>query len=52
VLARVAGSGEVSDEILAVGREAVLGSETTAKSGARKAAAGRGSTKTAASARS
>src|SRR5258708_1627165 len=33
VLARVAGSGEFSDEILAAGRDAVLAPETSAKSG-------------------
>jgi TetR/AcrR family transcriptional repressor of nem operon len=39
VLARVAGSGEFSDDILAAGREAVLGRVATPHSGGGKAAA-------------
>jgi len=39
VLARVAGSGEFSDDILTAGREAVLGRVATPHSGGRKAAA-------------
>jgi TetR/AcrR family transcriptional regulator, transcriptional repressor for nem operon len=39
VLARVAGSGEFSDDILAAGREAVLGRLATTNSGGGKAAA-------------
>jgi TetR/AcrR family transcriptional regulator, transcriptional repressor for nem operon len=45
VLARVAGSGEFSDEILAAGRNAVLGSETPAKSAAKKPGAAKAVTK-------
>jgi TetR/AcrR family transcriptional repressor of nem operon len=36
VLARVAGNGEFSDEILAAGRDALLDRETSAKSGQKK----------------
>jgi TetR/AcrR family transcriptional repressor of nem operon len=39
VLARVAGSGEFSDEILGAGREAVLDGAAAAKAGAKKPAA-------------
>jgi TetR/AcrR family transcriptional repressor of nem operon len=38
VLARVAGSGELSDDILGAGREAVLERAAAAKSGAKKPA--------------
>ncbi|MBR1152079.1 TetR/AcrR family transcriptional regulator [Bradyrhizobium sp. JYMT SZCCT0428] len=39
VLSRIAGNGEFSDEILAAGREAVLGRAAAAKPAAKKAAA-------------
>jgi len=39
VMARIAGSGEFSDEILAAGREAALGRASLVKSAAKKAAA-------------
>ena len=39
VLSRIAGNGEFSDEILATGREAVLGRAAAAKPAAKKAAA-------------
>ena len=51
VLARVAGSGEFSDEILAVGRDAVLDQETSSKSGQKKPAARKATVRAAASAR-
>src|SRR3979411_797870 len=51
VLARVAGRGEFSDEILAVGRDAVLDQETSSKSGQKKPAARKATVRAAASAR-
>jgi TetR/AcrR family transcriptional repressor of nem operon len=51
VLARVAGNGEFSDEILAAGRDAVLAPETSAKSGPQKPAARKATAKVAAPAR-
>jgi TetR/AcrR family transcriptional repressor of nem operon len=44
VLARIAGNGEFSDEILAAGREAVLGRATPAKPAAKKPAARKAAT--------
>jgi TetR/AcrR family transcriptional repressor of nem operon len=41
VLARIAGSGEFSDEVLGAGREAALGRTGVKKSPAKKAAAAR-----------
>jgi TetR/AcrR family transcriptional repressor of nem operon len=51
VLARVAGNGEFSDEILSAGRDAVLDRETSAKSGQNKPAVKKATAKDAASAR-
>jgi TetR/AcrR family transcriptional repressor of nem operon len=51
VLARVAGTGEFSDEILAAGRDAVLDRETSSKPGQKKPAVRKATAKTAASAR-
>ena len=42
LLARIAGNGELSDDILAAGREAALGHAVPAKPVARKGAAGKG----------
>jgi TetR/AcrR family transcriptional repressor of nem operon len=44
VLARIAGNGDFSDEILAAGRDAVLGRATSPKRAVKKAAAGRPAT--------
>jgi TetR/AcrR family transcriptional repressor of nem operon len=41
LLARIAGTGELSDEILAAGREAALGQAAPAKRPARKKLAGK-----------
>jgi TetR/AcrR family transcriptional repressor of nem operon len=46
VLARAAGNGEFSNEILAAGRDALLDGETPAKSGQKKPAAGKMAAKT------
>jgi TetR/AcrR family transcriptional regulator, transcriptional repressor for nem operon len=51
VLARVAGNGEFSDEILAAGRDAALDRETSAKSGQKKPAARKAAAKATVSAR-
>jgi TetR/AcrR family transcriptional repressor of nem operon len=51
VLARVAGNGEFSDEILAAGRDAALDRETSAKSGQKKPAARKAGAKATVSAR-
>ena len=42
LLARIAGNGELSDDILAAGREATLGHAVPAKPAAKKKAAGKG----------
>ena len=44
LLARIAGNGELSDEILAAGREASLGQAAPARPAARKKVAGKGAT--------
>jgi TetR/AcrR family transcriptional repressor of nem operon len=51
VLARVAGSGEFSDEILGAGRDALLDREASAKTRAKKPASGKATAKAAAPAR-
>jgi TetR/AcrR family transcriptional regulator, transcriptional repressor for nem operon len=51
VLARVAGNGEFSDEILAAGRDTVLARETSAKSGQKKPVTRKPTAKAALSAR-
>jgi TetR/AcrR family transcriptional repressor of nem operon len=51
VLARVAGSGEFSDEILSAGRDALLDRETSAKSGQKKPVARKATAKAAVLAR-
>jgi TetR/AcrR family transcriptional regulator, transcriptional repressor for nem operon len=51
VMARVAGNGEFSDEILAAGRDAVLDRETSSKFVQKQPAAGKAAVKAASSAR-
>jgi TetR/AcrR family transcriptional repressor of nem operon len=48
VMARIAGNGELSDEILAAGREAVLGRATPARKRVAKKSAGKKAAATAA----